>query len=87
RTSAQPNYLTSTSVLPACVNIGEFKQGLNIKQALWEYSLSCVRVASALVIMYVKCGSMHLTHKLFDKMPKIIVVSWTIVIAVYAEDR
>eukprot|EP01018_Ginkgo_biloba_P022446 Gb_27176 [translate_table: standard] len=45
-----------------------------------------VFVGSALVDMYAKCGSIEIARKVFDKMPERNVVSWTAMIAGYAQN-
>lgn len=45
-----------------------------------------VVVATALVDMYTKFGSIDKAHKVFDKMPQIDVVLWTAMLAGYAQN-
>eukprot|EP01018_Ginkgo_biloba_P019333 Gb_33834 [translate_table: standard] len=43
-----------------------------------------IYVATELLTMYAKCGSLENARKLLDAMPKTNVVSWTVMIGVYA---
>ncbi|XP_024536785.1 pentatricopeptide repeat-containing protein At2g33680-like isoform X1 [Selaginella moellendorffii] len=43
-------------------------------------------VASALLLMYVKCGSTSNARRVFDKMPRHDLVSWTSMLLAYAEN-
>ncbi|XP_057836735.2 pentatricopeptide repeat-containing protein At5g27110 [Cryptomeria japonica] len=86
RTGLQPDRFTFASVFPACAKMGALEQGINIHQSIMDEGiLSDVVVASALVDMYAKCGSIDKARELFDKMPERNVVSWTAMIAGYAQ--
>ncbi|KAH9293624.1 hypothetical protein KI387_041171, partial [Taxus chinensis] len=83
----KPNSTTFASILPACAKMGALEQGMDIHQCIIKSGfLSDVVVASALVDMYAKCGSMWKAHELFDKMPQRDVVSWNAMIAGYAQN-
>ncbi|GLJ53327.1 hypothetical protein SUGI_1137120 [Cryptomeria japonica] len=85
RTGVQANQLTFASILPACAKMGALKQGMDIHQIIIECGfLSDVVVANGLIDMYAKCGSIHKSRKLFDKMPQRDVVSWNTMAAGYA---
>ncbi|XP_057872340.2 pentatricopeptide repeat-containing protein DOT4, chloroplastic-like [Cryptomeria japonica] len=87
RTGLQPNQFTFASVLPACAKMGALEQGMNIHQSIMEGGfLSDVIVASALVDMYAKCGSIDKARELFDRMPQRDVISWTAMIAGYVQN-
>ncbi|XP_057813621.2 pentatricopeptide repeat-containing protein At2g13600 isoform X2 [Cryptomeria japonica] len=82
----EPNPTTFVSILPALAKMGTLEQGMNIHRNIRESGfLSDVVVASALLDMYVKCGSIQIARELFDKMPRRNVVSWNIMIAGYAQ--
>ncbi|XP_057816354.2 pentatricopeptide repeat-containing protein At3g12770 isoform X2 [Cryptomeria japonica] len=83
----EPNSTTFASILPACAKMGALEQGMDIHQSIMEGGfLSDVVVASALVDMYAKCGSIDKARELFDKMPQRNVVSWNGMIAGYAQN-
>ncbi|XP_024521066.1 pentatricopeptide repeat-containing protein At4g39530-like isoform X1 [Selaginella moellendorffii] len=75
--------------LKACSSLRDLETGTIIHAHAIESSHdSCsIRVASSLINMYAKCGSMALARAVFDAMPTIRdVVSWTTMIAGYAEN-
>eukprot|EP01018_Ginkgo_biloba_P002503 Gb_20572 [translate_table: standard] len=87
RTEIQLNEFTFASVLPACANMGALKQGMEIHEEIMRRGFqSDIFVESALVDMYAKCGSMDKACNVFDKMAKRDVVSWTAMIAGYAQN-
>ncbi|XP_059066074.1 pentatricopeptide repeat-containing protein At2g22070-like [Cryptomeria japonica] len=83
----KPISTTFVSILPACAKMGALEQGIHIHQTVIESGfLSDVVVASSLVDMYAKCGSILTAYKLFDKMPQKDVVSWNAIIVGYAQN-
>ncbi|XP_057862780.2 pentatricopeptide repeat-containing protein At3g24000, mitochondrial-like [Cryptomeria japonica] len=82
----KPNSTTFSSILSACAEMGGLEQGIKIHQFIIESGfLSEVVVVNALIDMYVKCGSIPKARQLFDKMPQRDVVTWTAMIAGYAQ--
>ncbi|XP_057831464.2 pentatricopeptide repeat-containing protein At4g21065 [Cryptomeria japonica] len=78
---------TFVSILPASAKIGDFEQGMNIHQRIIESGFSSeVVVASALIDMYAKCGSIRRAREMFEKMPQRNLFSWTAMIAGYAQN-
>ncbi|XP_057873990.1 pentatricopeptide repeat-containing protein At3g24000, mitochondrial isoform X1 [Cryptomeria japonica] len=74
-------------ILTACAQFGALEQGMNIHRVIIESGFSSdVVVASALVDMYGKCGSIDKARELFYKMPKRDVISWTAMIVGYAQN-
>ncbi|XP_057873988.1 pentatricopeptide repeat-containing protein At4g13650-like [Cryptomeria japonica] len=85
--TAKPDSSTFASILPACAQIGALEQGMNIHQSIIKSGfLSDAVVASTLVDMYAKCGSIDKAYELFDRMPQRDVVSWTAMIVGYAHN-
>ncbi|XP_057841967.2 pentatricopeptide repeat-containing protein At2g22070 [Cryptomeria japonica] len=83
----KPNLTTFVSILPACAKIGALEQGMDLHQSVSECGcLSNVKVASALIDMYAKCGSIDNARELFNKMPQRNVISWNAMIAGYAQN-
>eukprot|EP01018_Ginkgo_biloba_P001596 Gb_35886 [translate_table: standard] len=83
----KPDSKTFTSILPACANTAYLEQGMEIHEEIIRSGFhSFVFVGNALVDMYAKCGSMQNACCVFDKMPQRDVVSWTTMIAAYAQN-
>jgi pentatricopeptide repeat protein len=86
QTGIRPNQFTFASVLPACANMGALKHGKEIHENIIRSGLhSDIVVGSALVDMYVKCGSIQEARTVFDNLPEQNVVSWNTMIAGYAK--
>ncbi|RZC53528.1 hypothetical protein C5167_012387 [Papaver somniferum] len=82
---AEPNKITLSAVLSACASVGAIDLGKWVE----EYSskkgyLHDVYIATALVDMYAKCGSINQAHQIFDNMPSKNVVSWNAMISALA---
>eukprot|EP01018_Ginkgo_biloba_P020180 Gb_23075 [translate_table: standard] len=87
RSGIRPNEFTFVCVLPACANLAALEHGKAIHQDIISSGFqSNVFVGSALVDMYVKCGSVENARKFFDEMPVRNVVSWNAMIAGYAQN-
>ncbi|XP_057873023.2 pentatricopeptide repeat-containing protein At4g30700-like [Cryptomeria japonica] len=83
----KPNSATFASVLPACAKMGALEQGMDIHQSIMEGGFfTDIIVGNALIDMYAKCGSIDKAHELFDRMPQRDVISWTAMIAGYAQN-
>ncbi|XP_057834761.2 pentatricopeptide repeat-containing protein At2g39620-like [Cryptomeria japonica] len=85
--NVKPNSTTFASILLACAKMGAFEQGMDIHQIiigggfLWD-----IKVGNALLDMYAKWGIMDKACELFERIPKRNVVSWTVMIAGYAQN-
>ncbi|KAH7445773.1 hypothetical protein KP509_01G023600 [Ceratopteris richardii] len=82
-----PDGITITCVLKACGNIGALQKGEEVhamfaKDRVLEEDIA---IANALVDMYVKCGALVKAQEVFDELPVRSVISYTTVIAGYAQ--
>lgn len=82
----KPNKPIFLSSLKACGNIqapckGRLLHGSIVKSALESDTV----IGTSLVDMYAKCGSLEEAHRVFDNLSKRTVVSWSAIIAGYAE--
>ncbi|KAH9310683.1 hypothetical protein KI387_025718, partial [Taxus chinensis] len=83
----EPNKFTFNSVATACANLHALEQGKCIHALAVKSSLeSEVSVGNSLVTMYAKCNSVDDARKLFDKIKDPNVISWTSMIAGYAQN-
>ncbi|XP_057865818.1 pentatricopeptide repeat-containing protein At2g13600 isoform X2 [Cryptomeria japonica] len=83
----KPDSTTFASILPVCAKMGALEHGLDIHRSIMESGLlTDIVVANALVDMYTKCGNTQKACELFDKMPQRNVVSWTAMVAGYAQN-
>ncbi|XP_057826506.2 pentatricopeptide repeat-containing protein At1g09410, mitochondrial [Cryptomeria japonica] len=81
----KPDSATFAGLLPACAKMGALEQGKDVHQRIIESGfLSDVIVASALVDMYAKCGSIQKAREMFDKASQRDAVLWNVMIAGYA---
>lgn len=80
------NDITYLGILGACASVGALQHGKRIHALVLERSVDInVLVGSALVDMYVKCGSPEEARHVFDCMPKKNVVTWNALISGYAK--
>ncbi|XP_059069560.1 pentatricopeptide repeat-containing protein At3g09040, mitochondrial-like [Cryptomeria japonica] len=86
QTGLKPDIFTFASVLSACANMGALKEGMDIHQSIKDKGISNVVVATALVDMYAKCGSIDKASKLFDEIPQKNAITWNTMIAGYAQN-
>eukprot|EP01018_Ginkgo_biloba_P019614 Gb_41544 [translate_table: standard] len=84
-TCVEPNPETFTSILSACANLAAMEHGKEVHGNIIRSGCqSDVFVGSTLVDMYAKCGSIENARKVFDKVSRRDVVSWTSMITGYA---
>lgn len=81
-----PDRSTLASVLSSCGGLEMLEQGRQVHALVIKTEFdSEVIVGSALADMYANCGSVENALNVFDKMPVRDVVSWTGMIAIYAQ--
>lgn len=76
-----PNSFTFSSVLTACVALGDIEAGKGVHGWLIKCGAENVFIGTALVDFYAKCGDMDEAVKKFSRMQIRNVVSWTAVIS------
>ncbi|XP_051137224.1 pentatricopeptide repeat-containing protein At1g71460, chloroplastic [Andrographis paniculata] len=82
----KPDAVTVTTVLPVCGKLRALKQGKEIHSfAVKNGFLPAVSIATALMMMYTKCGRFDYCLKVFDSMERRNVISWTAMIECYIE--
>lgn len=84
--AVQPNDATLNSLLPAFNIVADFRQAMNIHCYLIRSGfLSSVEVATGLIDIYSKCGSLEYAHEIFNEIPKHNkdIVLWSVIIAGY----
>jgi pentatricopeptide repeat protein len=82
-----PDLKTLASVLPACAIMAALRQGMEIHAEIIRRGFGlALFVASALVDMYAKCGSIEKARRLFEKLQQRDVLAWTVMIAGHAQN-
>ncbi|CAA7410267.1 unnamed protein product [Spirodela intermedia] len=77
-----PNEATMVSVLRACADSGTLSTGRRVHRISKKLKLEVkLHVATALVDMYAKCGSIEEARELFDQMPERDAFAWTVMIS------
>ncbi|KAI5056071.1 hypothetical protein GOP47_0029592, partial [Adiantum capillus-veneris] len=82
-----PNAVTFACALKACGSIGAFDQGEQIHDEIAKKGLleSNVKLGTALLGMYAKCGSLTKARQVLEELPFRDVISWNTLIAGYVE--
>ncbi|CAI9300824.1 unnamed protein product [Lactuca saligna] len=82
----RPDSSTFTVALKACTSMMNLELGEEIRKQAIEYGYEHdVFVGSSLLNLYAKCGKMNDALKVFEKMPRRDVVSWTTMITGFAQ--
>ena len=77
----RPDEITMVSVLSACTNLGALELGKWVESYIEKEGIQrSVELCNALIDMFSKCGDADKALKLFRKMSKKTIVSWTSVI-------
>lgn len=82
----KPNAVTYVCGLKACRSIGALYKGEAIHEAIVNQGLleKDLTLANTLIDMYANCGSFAKAHEVFNELPIQNAVSWTALIAGYA---
>ncbi|OVA05737.1 Pentatricopeptide repeat [Macleaya cordata] len=77
----KPNEATLSSVLTACAQLGALDQGRWVHTYIKKSNLNMNSIlATALIDMYAKCGSIDEAFAVFENLPKKDVYPWTVMI-------
>ncbi|KAH7858176.1 hypothetical protein Vadar_020906 [Vaccinium darrowii] len=84
-TGIEPDEAVFTSILCACANLGSLETGIWIHRYLDRVKFPrTVKLGTALIDMYAKCGYLDLAEKVFDEMPQRDTVCWNAMISGWA---
>ena len=82
----QADRITYVSILKACVSPLSLKWGREVHVLIRHDGLeSDIRVGTALIQMYAKCGSIEEARQAFDNLTNPNVVSWTAMVGAHAQ--
>ncbi|CAN1810513.1 Pentatricopeptide repeat-containing protein At1g28690, mitochondrial [Linum perenne] len=85
RDGFRPNVSTFASVIGACSLLTEVKVGIQIQSQVMKICFTNIKIASALVDMYAKCGVIEDARRVFDYMVQKNVFSWSSMIDGYGK--
>lgn len=81
-TDVEPDEAIFVSMLCACAHLGALDVGIWIHRYVDGLRLpSSVRLNTALIDMYAKCGNLKLAKRIFDEMPQKDTISWNAMIS------
>lgn len=85
--SVNPNSLTYLSSLMACSGLQALKEGCKIHGLLWKLGIqSELRIESALMDLYSKCGSLEAAWQIFESAEELDEVSLTVILVAFAQN-
>lgn len=83
----KPDKITFVCVLDACASLVSLEEGQCIHTVIVDFGYDQdVMVATALISMYGKCGSLCGAKNVFQKMPWRDVVTWSVIIATLTQN-
>nr|AYM00598.1 pentatricopeptide repeat protein [Salvia miltiorrhiza] len=82
-----PDEVTMIGVVMACAQLQDLELGCKFHRRITEREANVggVRLANALLDMYVKCGDLEKAKELFERMEEKTVVTWTTMVVGYAK--
>lgn len=81
----EPDYVTISSVLSACANLGTLGLGLWINRFVLKQNFNeNIRTNNSLIDMYSRCGCIEFARQIFKSMPKRSLVTWNSIIVGFA---
>lgn len=78
-----PDFVTITKILVAISSVAAFLKGKAIHGYVIKHELSNLQVDNALIDMYLKCGRLTYSERLFHNLPRRTLISWNLMIAGY----
>ncbi|XP_051152625.1 pentatricopeptide repeat-containing protein At4g14820 [Andrographis paniculata] len=85
RRGVKPDQVTMLSVISACASLGALNQGKKIHSIVDDKGFGkALPINNALIDMYAKCGSLEDAKRVFARMRRRNVISWTSMISALA---
>lgn len=83
----EPNISTFVLVIQACRNLAAFEAGRTIHASTIRAGYSSITSIHNSLLSFYAQFEMHLAHNLFDEMTERDVISWSVMIATYAQSE
>ncbi|XP_016452485.2 pentatricopeptide repeat-containing protein At2g20540-like [Nicotiana tabacum] len=84
-TGIDPDEAIFVSVLSACAHLGSLDIGIWIHRYVEKLRMSMsLKLGTALIDMYAKCGCLDIAEELFDEMPQRDLICWNAMISGFA---